>query len=52
MPDPAAWKIVQRIVSKINPKVTQVDLNQLMNPAFVRNLEETGFLPAARKKVR
>lgn len=52
MPDPAAWKIVQRIVSKINPKVTQVDLNQLMNPIFVRNLEETGFLPAARKKVR
>ena len=41
MPDPAAWKIVQRIVSKINPKVAQVDLNQLMNPLFVRNLEET-----------
>jgi NitT/TauT family transport system substrate-binding protein len=39
MPDPAAWKIVQRIVSKINPKVNQVDLNQLINPAFVRSLE-------------
>ena len=52
MPDPAAWKIVQRIVSKINPKVTQVDLNQLMNPVFVRNLEESGFLAAARKKLR
>ena len=52
MPDPAAWKIVQRIVSKINPKVAQVDLNHLMNPVFVRNLEESGFLAAARKKLR
>ena len=52
MPDPAAWKIVQRIVGKINPKVAQVDLNLLMNPVFVRNLEESGFLPAARKKIR
>ena len=52
MPDPAAWKIVQRIVGKINPKVAQVDLNQLMNPVFVRSLEESGFLPAARKNLR
>ena len=52
LPDPAAWKIVQRIVSKINPKVAQVDLNQLINPVFVRNLEESGFLPNARKKIR
>ena len=52
LPDPAAWKIVQRIVSKINPKVNQVDLNQLMNPAFVRSLEESGFLAAARKRIR
>src|SRR5688572_9939190 len=26
LPDPAAWKIVQRIVARINPKVTQVDI--------------------------
>jgi hypothetical protein len=52
MPDPAAWKIVQRIVSRISPKVAQVDLNQLINPAFVRNLEESGYLAEARKKVR
>jgi ABC-type nitrate/sulfonate/bicarbonate transport system substrate-binding protein len=52
MPDPAAWKIVQRTVSKINPKVGAADLNQLINPVFVRNLEENGFLPAARKKLR
>ena len=52
MPDPAAWKLVQKIVAKINPKVVQVDLNNLLNPTFVRNLEDSGFLPAARKKLR
>ena len=52
MPDPAAWKIVQRIISKINPKVAQVDLNKLINPIFVRSLEESGFLAAARQKAR
>ncbi len=52
MPDPAAWKLVQKIVAKINPKVAQVDLNNLLNPTFVRNLEDSGFLPEARKKLR
>ena len=52
MPDLAAWRIVQRIVTKINPKVAQVDLNQLNNPSFVRSLEESGFLPEARKRLR
>lgn len=51
MPDPAAWKVVQRIVGKINPKVTQVDLSQLINPQHVRGLEESGFLAAARKRI-
>ena len=52
LPDPAAWKIVQRIVARINPKVTQVDINQLNNPVFVRALEESGFLADARRKLR
>ncbi|HYA30230.1 MAG TPA: ABC transporter substrate-binding protein, partial [Acidobacteriota bacterium] len=52
LPDAAAWKIVQRIVTRINPKVAQVDLNQLNNPAFVRSLEESGFLAEARRKLR
>src|SRR5438093_895218 len=52
MPDPAAWKIVQKIVAKINPKVAQVDFNQLVNPVFVRNLEDSGVLAAARSKIR
>jgi len=52
MPDATAWKIVQRIVTKISPKVAQVDLNQLIDPSFVRNLEASGFLPDARKKLK
>jgi ABC-type nitrate/sulfonate/bicarbonate transport system substrate-binding protein len=52
MPDPAAWKLVQKIVSKINPKVAQIDVNQLMNVTYVRSLEESGFLAAARAKSR
>jgi len=52
MPDPAAWKLVQKIVAKINPKVAQVELGQLLNPAPVRSLEESGFLAEARRKMK
>jgi hypothetical protein len=27
-PNPAAWKAVQRIVAKVNPKIAQVDLDR------------------------
>jgi ABC-type nitrate/sulfonate/bicarbonate transport system substrate-binding protein len=52
LPDPAAWKIVQRIVTRINPKVAQVDITQLNNPAYVRALEESGFMADARRRLR
>ena len=52
MPDPAAWKIVQKVIAKINPKVAQVELNQVLNVAAVRDLENSGFLAGARKKVK
>jgi NitT/TauT family transport system substrate-binding protein len=52
MPDPVAWKVIQKIVARINPKVAQVDFNHLVNPAFVRNLEDSGFLAEARKKTK
>jgi ABC-type nitrate/sulfonate/bicarbonate transport system substrate-binding protein len=51
-PDPAAWKIVQRIVARINANVAKVDINQLNNPVFVRALEESGFLADARRRLR
>jgi ABC-type nitrate/sulfonate/bicarbonate transport system substrate-binding protein len=51
-PDPAAWKIVQKVIAKINPKVAQVELTQVLNPSAVQSLEQSGFLPEARKKLR
>lgn len=45
-----AWRTMQRIVSRLNPKVAQVDLNQVLNGTFVRRLEESGFLPEMRKR--
>jgi ABC-type nitrate/sulfonate/bicarbonate transport system substrate-binding protein len=49
-PNPEVWKLIQRIVSRINPKVQEVDLDQLIVTRAVRNLEESGFLPEMRKK--
>jgi ABC-type nitrate/sulfonate/bicarbonate transport system substrate-binding protein len=51
-PNLAAFKSVQRIVARINPKITQVDLDQIVDPSFVRNLEASGFLAELRKKIR
>jgi ABC-type nitrate/sulfonate/bicarbonate transport system substrate-binding protein len=48
---PEAWKTIQRILSQLNPKVGQADLNQLLDRSFVANLEESGFLPEMRKRV-
>lgn len=49
-PSPDVWRLIQRIVSRINPKVQEVDLDELIVNSAVRNLEESGFLPEMRKK--
>jgi len=49
-PNPEVWRLIQRIVSRINPKVQEVDLDQLIVTSAVRNLEGSGFLPEMRKK--
>lgn len=51
-PNVAAFKSVQRIVARINPKITQVDLDQIIDPSFMRQLESSGFLADLRKKQR
>jgi len=51
-PDPAAWKLVQKITARINPKVAQVELGQVLSPKAMRSLEESGFLAEARKRLR
>lgn len=49
-PNPDVWKLIQRLVSRINPKVQEVDLNQLIVTNPTRSLEESGFMPDMRRK--
>jgi ABC-type nitrate/sulfonate/bicarbonate transport system substrate-binding protein len=51
-PNPAAFKIVQRIVAKVNPKIAQVDIDQIIDASYVKTLESSGFLPELRRKTR
>jgi bifunctional DNase/RNase len=51
-PNPAAYKSVQRIVTAVNPKIAQVDIEDIMDGSFVRTLESSGFIAEQRKKVR
>jgi tRNA C32,U32 (ribose-2'-O)-methylase TrmJ len=50
VPNPEVWKVIQRLVSRINPKVQEVDLTQLIVTSAARNLEESGFMAEMRKK--
>ena len=46
-----AWRTVKRIVSKVNPKVQDVDLDQVIVNGPVQSLEASGFLADMRKKL-
>ena len=50
-PDLAAFKNVQRIAARVNPKIAQVDVNEAINLRIVKILEDSGYLAEARKKV-
>jgi NitT/TauT family transport system substrate-binding protein len=50
-PDLGAFKNVQRIAAKVNPKIGQVDVNEAINLSVVKSLEDSGYLAEARKKV-
>jgi hypothetical protein len=50
-PDLAAFKNVQRIAARVNPKIGQVDVNEAINLSVVKTLEHSGYLAEARKKV-
>jgi len=49
-PSVEVWRLIRRIVARVNPKVQEVDLDQLIAGSAARNLEESGFLPEMRKK--
>ncbi len=51
-PNMEAWSTIQRAVSHVNPKVSQLDLGQVLIGSFAEELERTGFLPEMRKKMR
>jgi NitT/TauT family transport system substrate-binding protein len=46
-----AWKTVRRLVTRINPKVQEVDLDQVIVPSVMQNLEASGFMAEMRKRV-
>jgi ABC-type nitrate/sulfonate/bicarbonate transport system substrate-binding protein len=46
-----AWKTVRRLVARINPKVQEVDFDQVIVTSVVQNLEASGFLPEMRKRI-
>jgi ABC-type nitrate/sulfonate/bicarbonate transport system substrate-binding protein len=51
-PDGEAWRRIQRLLVGINPKVKDADLNQLLVSNAAQSLEESGFLPEMRKKLK
>src|ERR1051325_4408410 len=46
-----AWKTVRRLVARINPKVQEVDLDQVMMTSVTQNLEASGFMAEMRKRL-
>jgi ABC-type nitrate/sulfonate/bicarbonate transport system substrate-binding protein len=50
-PDPEAWRRIQRLLTRVNPKVKEADLDQLLVSNAARALEESGFLPEMRKRL-
>jgi ABC-type nitrate/sulfonate/bicarbonate transport system substrate-binding protein len=51
-PNPEAWRRIQRLLARINPKVQDANLDQLLVGNAARTLEESGFLPEMRKRLR
>jgi ABC-type nitrate/sulfonate/bicarbonate transport system substrate-binding protein len=50
-PSLEAWGLFKRLLARVNPKVQEADLEQIITSAPVQHLESTGFLPAMRKKL-
>ncbi len=46
-----SWKTVRRLVARINPKVQDVDLDQVLVSSVMQNLEAGGFMTEMRKRV-
>lgn len=51
-PNLEAWRLFQRLLARVNPKVREADLEQIITTSVVDHLEASGFLPEMRKKLR
>jgi NitT/TauT family transport system substrate-binding protein len=50
-PSLEAWRLFKRLLARVNPKVQEADLEQIITGSIVQNLEASGFLPEMRKKL-
>jgi ABC-type nitrate/sulfonate/bicarbonate transport system substrate-binding protein len=50
-PNLEAWRLFKRLLTRVNPKVQEADLEQIITGGVVQNLEASGFLPEMRKKL-
>jgi len=50
-PNLEAWRLFKRLLARVNPKVQEADLEQIVTGSVVQNLEAGGFLPEMRKKL-
>jgi ABC-type nitrate/sulfonate/bicarbonate transport system substrate-binding protein len=46
-----SWKTVRRLVARINPKVQEIDLDQVIVSSVMQNLESSGFMAEMRKRI-
>jgi len=51
-PSVCALKEVLASRQDLNPKIAQVDIEQIIDSSYVRNLESNGFLAELRKKTK
>ncbi|MGH7875238.1 MAG: ABC transporter substrate-binding protein [Candidatus Binatia bacterium] len=50
-PNLDAWRTFKRLLARVNPKVQDADLDQIITSSVVQNLEVSGFLSEMRKKL-
>jgi ABC-type nitrate/sulfonate/bicarbonate transport system substrate-binding protein len=50
-PNPEAWRTFRRLLARVNPKVQQADIEQIITSSIVQDLEANGFLPEMRKRL-
>jgi ABC-type nitrate/sulfonate/bicarbonate transport system substrate-binding protein len=50
-PNLEAWKTYRRILARVNPKVQEADLEQIITGSVVKSLEASGFLPEMRRRL-